>query len=344
MIIVTRRGVTEEELDHIRERVESLGMKTHLSRGESRVIIGCIGDEERLRSIPLLSIAGVEAVHAVMKPYKLAAREFAAEPTRISLGGVEVGGPEVTVMAGPCSVESLEGTMEIGKHVASRGGRGLRGGAFKPRTSPYSFRGLGKEGLEILSEVRKNTGLPVVTEVMDTRQVELVASYADCLQVGARNMQNFSLLTEVGRTHRPILLKRGMSATVKDLLLAAEYIMAQGNMNVILCERGIRTFETATRNTFDLAAIPLLKMETHLPVVADPSHGGGRRDLVHALSYAAVAAGADGLLVEVHPDPERALSDGEQTLNFKEFDDLMAGLRPFAEAAGRTVAESSPLA
>jgi 3-deoxy-7-phosphoheptulonate synthase len=234
--------------------------------------------------------------------------------------------------------------MEIGKHVASRGGRGLRGGAFKPRTSPYSFRGLGKEGLEILSEVRKNTGLPVVTEVMDTRQVELVASYADCLQVGARNMQNFSLLTEVGRTHRPILLKRGMSATVKDLLLAAEYIMAQGNMNVILCERGIRTFETATRNTFDLAAIPLLKMETHLPVVADPSHGGGRRDLVHALSYAAVAAGADGLLVEVHPDPERALSDGEQTLNFKEFDDLMAGLRPFAEAAGRTVAESSPLA
>ena len=211
----------------------------------------------------------------------------------------------------------------------------MRGGAFKPRTSPYSFRGLGKEGLEILAEVREVVGLPVVTEVMDTRQVELVAEYADALQIGARNMQNFPLLTEVGRTHRPVLLKRGMSATVKDLLLAAEYVMSQGNMSVMLCERGIRTFETATRNTFDLAAIPLLKKETHLPVIADPSHGAGRRDLVHALSYAAVAAGADGLLVEVHPDPENALSDGEQTLSYPEFRELMEGLKPFAVAAGR---------
>jgi 3-deoxy-7-phosphoheptulonate synthase len=335
VIIVTRRGVTESEIDHIRERVESLGFRTHISRGETRVVIGCIGDEARLQEVPLLSIPGVETVHPVMKPYKLAAREFTADYTRIPFGGVEVGGAEVVVIAGPCSVESRENTEDIASFIASRGARGLRGGAFKPRTSPYSFRGLGKEGLEILAEVREVVGLPVVTEVMDTRQVELVAEYADALQIGARNMQNFPLLTEVGRTHRPVLLKRGMSATVKDLLLAAEYVMSQGNMSVMLCERGIRTFETATRNTFDLAAIPLLKKETHLPVIADPSHGAGRRDLVHALSYAAVAAGADGLLVEVHPDPENALSDGEQTLSYPEFRELMEGLKPFAVAAGR---------
>jgi len=299
------------------------------------VVIGCIGDEARLQEVPLLSIPGVETVHPVMKPYKLAAREFTADYTRVPFGGVEVGGAEVVVIAGPCSVESRENTEDIANFIASRGARGLRGGAFKPRTSPYSFRGLGKEGLEILAEVREVVGLPVVTEVMDTRQVELVAEYADALQIGARNMQNFPLLTEVGRTHRPVLLKRGMSATVQDLLLAAEYVMSQGNMSVMLCERGIRTFETATRNTFDLAAIPLLKKETHLPVIADPSHGAGRRDLVHALSYAAVAAGADGLLVEVHPDPENALSDGEQTLSYPEFRELMEGLKPFAVAAGR---------
>jgi 3-deoxy-7-phosphoheptulonate synthase len=338
MIIVTRRGVTDEEIDQIRERIEALGLRTHISRGETRVVIGCIGDEDRLRHVPLLSIPGVEAVHPVMKPYKLAAREFSAGPTTISFGKAELGGKEVVVVAGPCSVESLERTLETAHYVAGRGARGLRGGAFKPRTSPYSFRGLGREGLEILAEVRGKAGLPVVTEVMDTRQVELVAEFADCLQVGARNMQNFPLLTEVGRTHRPVLLKRGMSATIKDLLLAAEYVMAQGNMNVILCERGIRTFETATRNTFDLAAIPVLKKETHLPVLADPSHGAGRRDLVASLSYAAVAAGADGLLVEVHPAPDQAWSDGEQTLDFPEFSSLMEGLRPFVQAAGRTLA------
>ena len=309
MIIVTRRGVTESEIDHIRERIEALGLRTHISRGEARVVIGCIGDEERLEHVPLLSIPGVEAVHPVMKPYKLAARQFAAEPTRIPFGPVEIGGPGVVVLAGPCSVESREIMAKTAGYLASHGARGLRGGAFKPRTSPYSFQGLGEEGLKILAEVRGESGLPVVTEVMDTRQVELVAEYADALQVGARNMQNFPLLSEVGRTHRPVLLKRGMSATVKDLLLAAEYIMNQGNANVMLCERGIRTFETATRNTFDLAAIPLMKMETHLPIIADPSHGAGRRDLVPALAYAAVAAGADGLLVEVHPDPETAWSD-----------------------------------
>jgi 3-deoxy-7-phosphoheptulonate synthase len=338
MIIVTRRGVTEEEIDHIRERIEGLGLRTHISRGETRVVIGCIGDEARLQHIPLLTIPGVEAVHPVMKPYKLAALQFAAGPTKIPFGSVEIGGEGIVVVAGPCSVENLEVMETTARFVDSRGGRGLRGGAFKPRTSPYSFQGLGKEGLEILSAVRSKSGLPVVTEVMDTRQVELVAEYADALQVGARNMQNFPLLTEVGRTHRPILLKRGMSATVKDLLLAAEYVMSQGNMNVMLCERGIRTFETATRNTFDLAAIPLLKRETHLPVIADPSHGAGRRDLVPALAFAAVAAGADGLLVEVHPDPETAWSDGEQTLDFSEFEALMEGLAPFAQAAGRHLA------
>jgi 3-deoxy-7-phosphoheptulonate synthase len=337
MIIVTTKGVTREQLDHIRERVEAAGLRTHVSTGEERTVIGCIGDEERLRNLPLLSIPGVEAVHAVLKPYKLASREFVAESTRVPLGPVALGGRELVVIAGPCSVEGADMLRRTAEHVRSLGGQALRGGAFKPRTSPYSFRGLGEEGLEMLAQVRRETGLPVVTEVMDTRQVELVASYADVLQVGARNMQNFALLTEVGRLRRPVLLKRGMSATVKDLLLAAEYVMTQGNPNVILCERGIRTFETATRNTFDLAAIPILKGETHLPVIADPSHAGGRRSLVAPLSYAAVAAGVDGLLVEVHPDPECATSDGEQSLDFSEFTDLMRGLHPFVEAVGRTL-------
>jgi 3-deoxy-7-phosphoheptulonate synthase len=339
MIIITRKGVTQDELDHIRERVESLGLRTHLSQGEHRTVIGCVGDEDRLRGLPLLSIPGVEAVHAVLKPYKLASREFAVEGTRVPLGSGVIGGPEVMVVAGPCSVEGSQMLRDTAAHVAGAGARALRGGAFKPRTSPYAFRGMEEEGLRLLAAVRAESGLPVVTEVMDTRQVELVASYADVLQVGARNMQNFALLTEVGRVRRPVLLKRGMSATVKDLLLAAEYVMAQGNPNVILCERGIRTFETATRNTFDLAAIPVLKAETHLPVVADPSHAGGRRSLVAPLSYAAVAAGADGLMIEVHPDPEQATSDGDQSLDFKEFDALMEGLRPFVAAAGRTMAE-----
>jgi 3-deoxy-7-phosphoheptulonate synthase len=338
MIIVTRAGVTDEELDHIRERVEALGLTTHVSRGEHRTVIGCVGDEARLQEIPLRAIPGVEAVHAVLKPYKLASRPFAAGPTRIALGTGEAGGDELIVVAGPCSVEGRDMLMETGRRVAAEGARGLRGGAFKPRTSPYSFRGMGEEGLRLLAEVRDETGLPVVTEVMDTREVELVAGYADVLQVGARNMQNFALLTEVGRLHRPVLLKRGMSATVQDLLLAAEYVMSRGNMQVILCERGIRTFETATRNTFDLAAIPVLKRETHLPVFADPSHAGGVRDLVAPLSYAAVAAGADGLLIEVHPDPERATSDGDQSLDLDGFGALMSGLRPFAAAAGRTLA------
>ena len=335
MIIITRHDVTDEELDHIRERVEAFGLQTHLSRGTHRTVLGCIGDEELLAGVPLLSIPGVEAVHKVMKPYKLASLQFAAEPTEVPLGDTAVGDTSVAVVAGPCSVEGLDMLAETARHVKRAGAVGLRGGAFKPRSSPYSFGGLGEDGLKMLADVRAETGLPVVTEVMDPRQADLVAEYADVLQIGARNMQNYTLLTEVGRLHRPILLKRGMSATIEDLLLAAEYVMKQGNQNVILCERGIRTFSDATRNTFDLAAIPVLKKETHLPVVADPSHAAGRRDLVAPLAYAAVAAGADGLLIEVHPVPEEAVSDGDQSLTLDEFDALMAGLEPVAAAVGR---------
>ena len=342
MIIITRAGVSADEINHIRERVEALGLRTHLSEGERRTVIGCIGDETLLRSVPLLSVPGVERVHEVQRPYKLASKHFAAGDTKIKLGEVELGGLEIAVIAGPCSVEGREMLLDTAHNVGASGARALRGGAFKPRTSPYSWRGLGEDGLKILAEAREETGLPLVTEVMDTRHVELVASYADVLQIGTRNMQNFNLLQEVGRTLRPVLLKRGMAATVKDLLLAAEYVMSQGNNDVILCERGIRTFGTATRNTFDLAAIPVLKRETHLPVVADPSHAGGYRHLVAPLSYAAIAAGADGLIVEVHPDPETAASDGEQSLDFAEFSSLMAGLAGFAEAAGRSVAGEEP--
>ncbi|NIP57483.1 MAG: 3-deoxy-7-phosphoheptulonate synthase [Gemmatimonadetes bacterium] len=338
MIIVTRKGVTDAEIDHIREKVEALGLRTHLSRGEYRTVIGCVGDEEKLDRLPLLSIPGVEEVHPVMKPYKLAAREFAAADTRIPLGSGELGGEEVFVVAGPCSVEGMEMLERTARAVRDAGARALRGGAYKPRTSPYSFHGLAEEGLRILSEVRERTGLPVVTEVMDTRQVDAVAAHADVLQIGARNMQNYNLLTEVGRLHRPVLLKRGMSATLREFLLAAEYVMKQGNTDVILCERGIRTFETMTRNTLDVSAIPVLKRESHLPVVADPSHAGGRSDLVAPLAYAAIAAGADGLIVEVHPEPEEALSDGEQSVTFGEFQETMEGLATFARAAGRTLA------
>ncbi len=336
MIIVTRAGITAQELDHIRERIEGLGLRTHVSRGEHRTIVGCIGDDERLREVPLLAIPGVEQVLPVLKPYKLASREFAATATVVRVGAATFGAAEVTVVAGPCSVEGAPMLRTTAHSVRAAGAAMLRAGAFKPRTSPYSFRGLGEAALRELAAVRREIGLPVVTEVMDTRQVELVAEHADMLQIGARNMQNFTLLTEVGRMQRPVLLKRGLSATLRDLLLAAEYVMSQGNMHVVLCERGIRTFETATRNTFDVAAIPVLKRETHLPVIADPSHAGGRRDLVAPLSYAAIAAGADGLLVEVHPCPEEALSDGDQSLDLDEFTAMMSVVASFAEVLGRS--------
>ena len=344
MIIVTRPGVSDAEIDKIREHVEACGLRTHLSRGEHRTVIGCIGDEDLLREANLLSLPGVETVTPVMKPYKLASREFAAQPTVVRVGttpgggaAAAIGARALAVIAGPCSVEGREMLHETARAVRDAGAGLLRGGAFKPRTSPYSFQGLGEQALELLAEVRRETGLPVVTEVMDTRQVELVAAHADVLQIGARNMQNFSLLAEAGRVQRPVLLKRGPSAKIEELLLAAEYVMAHGNHNVMLCERGIRTFETMTRNTLDVAAVPVLKRETHLPVIVDPSHGGGRADLVAPLAFAAVAAGADGLIVEVHPDPARARSDGDQSLTIDHFAELMERLRPFAEAAGRTM-------
>ncbi len=347
MIIVTRPDITESQLEEIRERVESHGLRTHISRGDRRTIIGCIGDEALLQEVALLALPGVESVTPILKPYKLVSREFAAEPTVVRVGdgpGRSVGGRELALIAGPCSVESRAGLRAAADAVLAAGAGMLRGGAFKPRTSPYAFQGLGEEALRYLAEIREATGMPVVTEVMDTRQVELVARYADLLQVGARNMQNFALLSELGRAGRPVLLKRGLSATVNELLMAAEYIMVEGNRDVILCERGIRTFETATRNTLDVAAIPVLKRETHLPVIVDPSHAAGRADLVAPLAIAAVAAGADGLIVEVHPCPGRALSDGDQSLAPDAFVDLMRRLRPFAEAAGRVLAVAAPAA
>jgi 3-deoxy-7-phosphoheptulonate synthase len=288
----------------------------------------------------------VESVTPVLKPYKLASREFAVDRTVVRVGGRDAlasfGGRAITIIAGPCSVESREMLMNTATLVRAAGATMLRGGAFKPRTSPYAFQGMGAEALRLLTEVRAETGLPVVTEVMDTRQVDLVAEHADMLQVGARNMQNFALLAELGRVQRPILLKRGLSATIKELLMAAEYIMANGNHDIVLCERGIRTFETATRNTLDISAIPVLKRETHLPVIVDPSHAGGIASLVAPLAFAAIAAGADGLIVEVHPDPECALSDGDQSLAPPEFARMMQQLSAFAVAAGRYIGDAPP--
>jgi 3-deoxy-7-phosphoheptulonate synthase len=345
MIIITRSNVTDAEVDHIRERIESVGMRTHLSRGEHRTIIGCIGDESLLQELPLRSLPGVESVMPVLKPYKLASREFSADRTVVRVGGRDAGaafgGNAIAVIAGPCSVENREMLSDIAASVRAAGATMLRGGAFKPRSSPYAFQGLGLEALKMLVDVRAETGLPVVTEVMDTRQVDTVAEHSDMLQVGARNMQNFALLAELGRVRRPVLLKRGLSATIKELLMAAEYIMANGNMDVVLCERGIRTYETATRNTLDIAAIPVLKRETHLPVIVDPSHAGGDAALVEPLAFAAIAAGADGLIVEVHPNPECALSDGDQSLAPPAFAQMMQRLDAFAAAAGRSIARPS---
>lgn len=340
MIITTRPDVTEAELDHIRERVEALGMRTHLIKGEQRTVIGCIGDDARLAEAALQTLPGVETVTPVLKPYKLASLEFADGRSIIRIGDrgdCTIGGKDIAVIAGPCSVEGREMLEETARAVRNAGAVMLRGGAFKPRTSPYAFQGLGLAALKFLAEVRAELGLPVVTEVMDTRQVDIVAEHADVIQVGARNMQNFALLSEVGRVQRPILLKRGLSATVQELLMAAEYIMAQGNRDVILCERGIRTFETATRNTLDVAAIPVLKRETHLPVIVDPSHAAGNAGLVAPLAMAAIAAGADGLLIEVHPCPEEALSDGDQSLSLPDFAAMMTALAAFAAAAGRSM-------
>ena len=338
MIIILKPGVTEEQIDHVVRRVESLGLSAHLSRGTFRTIIGVIGDEALLQAEPLKAIPGVADVIPVLPPYKLASREAHPEPSVIDVAGVKIGGGSLALIAGPCAVESRERLDSIAAAVRAAGASILRGGAYKPRTSPYAFQGLGEDGLKILQEVGRKHGLPVVTEVMDPRCVELVERHADMIQIGARNMQNFSLLTEVGQTRKPVLLKRGMSATVVDLLMSAEYILARGNPNVVLCERGVKSFDTATRNLYDVAAVPLCKSMSHLPIIVDPSHATGRPDLIPACALAGVAAGADGVHIEVHDCPERALSDGPQALLPAQYADLVRQIRAVAAALGKSVA------
>lgn len=338
MIIVLKRGVTEEQIAHIEEKVKKLGLTPHLSKGTERTIIGVIGPEEILAVTPLEVFPGVEKVMPVLAPYKLVSREFKAEDSAIDVGkGVKIGGKQIIVMAGPCSVENFDLLFEIANGIKSAGAKILRGGAFKPRTSPYSFQGLGENGLKMLKQVSTELGLLTVSEVMDPRDVDLVARYVDILQIGARNMQNFNLLKEVGQTKKPVLLKRGLSSTIKDLLMSAEYILAGGNFNVLLCERGIRTFEDYTRNTLDVSAVPAVKELSHLPMIVDPSHAAGKWGLVSALSKSAVAAGADGLIIEVHSHPEDALSDGAQSLLPSTFASLMKELKLLAQAIGREI-------
>ena len=336
MIIVLRPEATKKEIDHIIDKVKKLGLKPMVSKGVERTIIGVIGEEDILRVQPLEAYPGVEKVMPILKPYKLVSREFKQEDTIIKVDkGVEIGGKKIVVMAGPCSVENKALLLRIAKSVKKSGAVMLRGGAFKPRTSPYSFQGLGEEGLEYLKETKKMTGLPIVTELMDPRDMPLLEKYADVIQIGARNMQNFNLLKEVGHSKKPVLLKRGISSTIKELLMSAEYILSEGNFNVVLCERGIRTFEDHTRFTLDVSAVPIIKSLSHLPVIVDPSHATGKWGLVPPCAKAAVAAGADGLLIEVHPNPEEALSDGAQSLLPEKFDNLMKELKKIAEAVGR---------
>lgn len=337
MIIVLKPNVKKEEIDHIMEKITALGLKPYLSAGEQASIIGVIGDETILREQPLEAISGVERVMPVLKPYKMASREFKAKKTEITVRGNTIGGTNVVVIAGPCTVENEEDTIRIARGVKERGATFLRGGAFKPRTSPYSFQGLGKKGLEILAAAREETGLGICTEVMDVRNVALVDEYTDIIQVGARNIQNFDLLKELGKASKPILLKRGFSTTIEEYLMSVEYILSHGNENVMLCLRGIRTFEQATRNTFDVGSIPVLNGLTHLPVLVDPSHAMGKRELVAPMSLASVAAGADGLIIEAHYDPEIAKVDGGQTISLEAFADLMTQMRRIAECVGRTL-------
>ena len=338
MIIVLRHDATEKQIEHIVERVQKLGLKPMVSKGEQRTIIGVIGPEDILRVTPLEVFPGVDKVMPVLAPYKLVSKDFKAEDSIIELNSkTKIGDKKVIVMAGPCAIEKKDLLLDIAKEVKKAGATVLRGGAFKPRTSPYSFQGLGEEGLKILKEVGQQTGLATVTEVMDPRDVELVHNYADILQVGARNMQNFNLLKEISLTKKPVVLKRGMSSTIKDWLMSAEYILAGGNFNVILCERGIRTFEDFTRNTLDISAIPAVKQLSHLPVIVDPSHATGKWGLVPSTSKAAIAAGCDGLIIEVHPKPEEALSDGVQSLLPDKFNDLMQELKVVSKAVGRTL-------
>ena len=330
MIISMRRHATRQEIDHVCERIREFGYKVHSIEGEERVVIGVVGVGDVTACLESIESApGVESAVRISVPYKFVSREFKKEDSVIRVNGLDVGGDEFIVMAGPCSVESEKQIMETAESVAQSGARMLRGGAFKPRTSPYDFQGLELEGLKLLRKAKEATGLGIITEVMSDRDVDLVAEYADCMQLGARNMQNFALLKTLGACGRPVLLKRGLSSTIKEQLMSAEYIVAHGNPNVILCERGIRTFETATRNTCDISAIPVLNELTHLPVILDPSHATGKRSLVPALSRAGVAIGADGLIVEVHPCPEKAVSDGAQSLTLDSFGQMMRDLQPY---------------
>jgi 3-deoxy-7-phosphoheptulonate synthase len=337
MMIVMRDGASDGEIQEVIDNLHAIGAEAHLSKGEFKTIIGAIGDREKISEIPLAALPGVETVIPIMKPYKLVSREFHQENTIVKVGPVEIGGEDFTVIAGPCAVESEEQVVSAAKIAKEEGAQILRGGAFKPRTSPYSFQGLGEEGLKLLARAREMTGLPVVTEVVDVRQVVVVANHVDVLQIGARNMQNFLLLREVGMQQKPVLLKRGMSSTVEELLMAAEYIVRGGNTNVILCERGIRTFETATRNTLDLSSVPLVKSLSHLPIIVDPCHATGKRELIPALAKGALAVGADGVMVEIHPDPKTALCDGPQSLDFEQFRLLMDELKTLAPSLGRRI-------
>lgn len=337
MIIVLKPNPSEDQIRHVVNRIEELGLIPHLSRGVARTIIGVIGDEEKLQAEPLQAIDGVESVVPILKPFKLASREFHSEASVFDIKGVKVGGGHLMMIAGPCAIESEAILVEIAEQVKEAGANVLRGGAFKPRTSPYSFQGLGEDGLKILQATGERFGMPVITEVMDPRQITLVERYSDLFQIGARNMQNFDLLKEVGKTGTPVLLKRGMSATVKDLLMSAEYILSQGNPRVILCERGVRSFEDSTRNMMDLSSVPNVKGQSHLPIIVDPSHGTGRRDLIPAMARAGVAAGADGVHIEVHSCPEKALSDGPQALLPAQYASLMVELRGLAELLGEQI-------
>ena len=344
MIIVLKQGVTEEQIKHIVDSIREWGLAPNLSRGTERAIIGVIGDERIIRTKPLEAFPGVDSVMNVLKPFKLASAEFRADRSRIAIpavkpGGKPVvfGGKEIVVIAGPCSVENRPMLFDMARLVKEMGAVMLRAGAFKPRTSPYAFQGLGVEGLRYLAEVRNELEIPIVTEVMDTRDVEMVAEVTDVIQIGARNTQNFNLLKSVGRCKKPILLKRGVSGTIEELLMSAEYVMSEGNADVILCERGIRTYEKATRNTLDLSAVPVIQKESHLPIIVDPSHGTGYWHLVRPMARAAVAAGADGIVVEVHPNPEQAMSDGPQALLPKTFKQMMQEIKQIAEVVGRKI-------
>ena len=330
MIISMKPGATKDQIEHVCDKIRSYGYAPHPIFGETRTIIGAVGSGNNRTALQALESApGVESVVSIRQPFKLVGRELRSSSTTIEVGGVTIGNDQFVVMAGPCSVENRPQLMETAKSVKEQGATFLRGGAFKPRTSPYDFQGLEEEGLQLLAEARDATGLRVCTEIMTPEQVDLVSEYADILQVGARNMQNFSLLKRLGKASKPILLKRGLSATIREFLMSAEYIVSQGNPQVILCERGIRTFETMTRNTLDISAVPLIKELSHLPIVVDPSHATGKRSLVTPMAKTAVAAGADGLLIEVHPTPEEAWSDGAQSLTLPEFGELMASVRKY---------------